>query len=130
MKALVVAMLCAVVCPVAVAKAQSISPARAVVDAVSNVAAIRVRVRNPYSRTMQMRVEAFDRRFAPIGFRADRKVVTIPAGQSAPVLVMVPFEDATSRRVRVCVSTMAVGRKRGRAGIRARACGRYWLRRL
>ncbi len=108
--------------------AQSLTPMRGEAKSFTDQFAFRVYPANPYSRRIKVEVKVYDENFAPV-----RASVTPPETYLAPednraVMVLVPFEGRTERRVRICAESIPFEDKATR--LRTQVCGRFLAQRM
>ena len=101
---------------------------RGEVKSFTDQAAFRVFPANPYPRRIKVEVKVYDETFAPIN-----AVVSPPEAMLAPednrsVLVLVPFDGKTERRIRICAESVPYEDKATR--LRTQVCGRFLAQRL
>lgn len=110
------------------ASAQAISPMRGEVKSFTDQFAIRVYPANPYARRIKVEVKVYDESFAPV-----KAAVMPPAALLAPednrsVMVVVPFEGRSERRIRICAESVPFEDKATR--LRTQVCGRFLAQRV
>lgn len=108
------------------ANAQSLSPMRGEIRSFSDRFAVRLYVGNPYDRRMQFNIGVYDRKFRPVIASVNPARVTVAGGQTSPVLVVVPFEGESERRIRICVEGVAYRGNSTR--VRTQVCGKFLAR--
>jgi hypothetical protein len=108
------------------ANAQSLSPMRGEIRSFSDRFAVRLYVGNPYDRRMQFNIGVYDRKFHPVIASVNPARVTVAGGQTSPVLVVVPFEGESERRIRICVEGVAYRGNSTR--VRTQVCGKFLAR--
>lgn len=113
--------------PVAAA-AQSMTPMRGQASSFTDEFAIRVRPYNPYRQRILVEVKVYDENFRPVKARVTPSTMMLGSDNSRPVLVVLPFEGAGSRRVRICTESVPFPNQATR--IKAQICGRFLGRRL
>ena len=107
---------------------QSMSPMRGVVTAYADVFAVRVYPSNPYGHRIRVEVRVYDQEFQPVRARVTPSSFMLGAEASRPVLVVVPFEGAASRKVRICTESVPFPDQQTQ--IRAQICGKFLARRM
>ena len=107
------------------AAAQSLSPMRGEVRSLEDAFAVKLRVRNPYERTVGVEIRAYDRRFRPIRVLASATRLPVAAGDERTVTVLVPFGKRQQRRVRICAESLPFRAKPNATRVRTRICGRF-----
>ncbi len=90
--------------------------------------AIRVFPANPYPRRIKIEVKAYDEDFAPINAVVMPQAVMLAPEDNRSVMVLVPFEGKTERRVRICAESIPFEDKSTR--LRTQVCGRFLAQRL
>ncbi|MFC6490538.1 hypothetical protein [Nitratireductor sp. GCM10026969] len=110
------------------ADAQAMTPMRGEVTSFSDEFAVRVRPYNPYQHRIQVEVRVYDQDFRPVAAKVSPRRLMLGGKASRPVLVVVGFEGAAQRRVRVCTESVPFPRQKTR--IKAQICGRFIARRL
>ena len=103
--------------------AQSVTPMRGEARSFAEDFAIRIVVGNPYQNKQMFAVRVYDDKFYPVEAQVTYSEVTIPASGSKSVVVVVPFEGMTTRRVRVCAEGMFG--KENEQRLRTQVCGKY-----
>ena len=106
---------------------QSMSPMRGVVTSFTDVFAVRVHPANPYGHRIRVEVRVYDQDFAPVAARITPSSFMLGGQASRPVLVIVPFEGATSRKVRICTESVPFPDQQTQ--IKAQICGKFLARR-
>ena len=106
---------------------QSMSPMRGVVTSFTDVFAVRVHPANPYGHRIRVEVRVYDQDFAPVAARITPSSFMLAGQASRPVLVIVPFEGATSRKVRICTESVPFPDQQTQ--IKAQICGKFLARR-
>ncbi|QPC90889.1 hypothetical protein GA829_10020 [Mesorhizobium sp. INR15] len=109
--------------PVAVS-AQSMSPMRGEVNSFTNAFAVRVFPANPYDKKIKVEVHVYDQDFQPVNARISPNVFQLAGQASRPVLVVVPFDGATDRKVRICTESIPFPNEQTQ--IRAQICGKFF----
>ena len=106
---------------------QSMSPMRGVVTSFTDVFAVRVHPANPYGHRIRVEVRVYDQDFAPVAARITPSSFMLAGQASRPVLVIVPFEGAASRKVRICTESVPFPDQQTQ--IKAQICGKFLARR-
>ncbi|MEO5758543.1 MAG: hypothetical protein ABIQ51_16965 [Mesorhizobium sp.] len=109
--------------PVAVS-AQSMSPMRGEVNSFTNAFAVRVFPANPYDLKIKVEVHVYDQDFQPVNARISPDRFQLAGQASRPVLVVVPFDGATDRKVRICTESIPFPNEQTQ--IRAQICGKFF----
>ena len=109
--------------PVA-ALAQSMSPMRGEVNSFSDAFAVRVFPANPYNQKIKIEVHVYDQDFQPVDARISPAIFQLGAQASRPVLVVVPFDGAAERKVRICTESIPFPNEQTQ--IRAQICGKFF----
>jgi len=105
------------------AAAQSMSPMRGEITSFTDAFAVRVHPANPYDHRIRVDVRVYDQEFRPVAAQVLPGSFTLGAQASRSVLVVVPFEGAASRKVRIC--TESVPFPDNQTQIRAQICGKF-----
>lgn len=95
-------------------------PLRASVTAVGRVAGLRLSAANTGSAPRRLRLEAFNADFSPAPAIAMPGTIVLAPGQRRALVISVPVEPGTDRRLRICATD----------GRHFRICGKYILRAL
>ncbi|WP_054312498.1 hypothetical protein [Mesorhizobium sp. 1M-11] len=104
--------------------AQSMSPMRGEIMSFSNVFAVRVYPANPYKQRIKISVRVYDQDFYPVeDARVSPSEFMLGGDASRPVLVVVPFNGTTERKVRIC--TESIPFPNDQTQIRAQICGKF-----
>ncbi|WP_404934836.1 hypothetical protein [Nitratireductor sp. L15S-10] len=85
--------------------------------------AVRVQPRNPYKHRIDVSIRAYDADFRPIDARISPPDFSLGAGASRSVLVVVNFNGARERRVRICTESAPFPGKG--VGMKAQICGKF-----
>ncbi|WP_336068216.1 hypothetical protein [Nitratireductor rhodophyticola] len=128
MHKLTLAALIAVCAATTPASSQSMSPMRGVVRSFTDSFAVRVQPRNPYKHRIGVTVRAYDADFRPIEASISPSDFSLGAGASRSVLVVLSFDGARERRVRICTESAPFPGKG--VGMRAQICGKFIAYRL
>jgi hypothetical protein len=108
--------------------AQAMTPMRGEVKSFTDRFAIRVFPANPYPRRIKIEVKAYDENFAPINAVVMPQAVMLAPEDNRSVMVLVPFEGKSERRVRICAESIPFEDKSTR--LRTQVCGRFLAQRL
>lgn len=109
------------------AKAQSMSPMRGEVNSFTDVFAVRVFPANPYNRKIRVEIHVYDQDFQSVDARISPNVFQLASQASRSVLVVVPFDGAAERKVRICTESIPFPNQQTQ--IRAQICGKFFGRR-
>ncbi|ESY62927.1 hypothetical protein NKI77_02225 [Mesorhizobium opportunistum] len=109
--------------PVAAA-AQSMSPMRGEVNSFTDVFAVRVFPANPYDQKIKIEVHVYDQDFQPVEAKISPSVFQLASQASRPVLVVVPFDGAPDRKVRICTESIPFPNQQTQ--IKAQICGKFF----
>jgi len=115
--------LAAALAPLAAA-AQSMTPMRGEVRSVTDAFAVRILPGNPYDQRIRVEVHVYDQDFQPIDAEISPGAFLLAGQASRPVLVAVPFDGATDRKVRIC--TQSIPFPGEQTQIRAQICGKFF----
>lgn len=107
---------------------QSMSPMRGVVTSFTDAFAVRVYPANPYGHRIRVEVRVYDQDFAPVAAQIQPPVFMLGGQASRPVLVIVSFEGAASRKVRICTESVPFPGQQTQ--IKAQICGKFLARRM
>lgn len=110
------------------ASAQALSPMRGEVKSFTDQAAFRVYPANPYARRIKVEVKVYDETFAPINAAVMPAAAMLAPEDNRSVMVLVPFEGKTERRIRICAESVPFEDKATR--LRTQVCGRFLARRM
>src|SRR4051794_24686154 len=102
---------------------QAMSPMRGEVTSFTDSFAVRVFPSNPYQQRIKVLVKVYDQDFYPVAARVSPAEFTLAGNGSRSVLVIVPFEGAAQRKVRIC--TESVPFPNLQTQIRAQICGKF-----
>lgn len=105
------------------AAAQSMSPMRGEVTSFTGAFAVRVFPANPYEHRIKVEVRVYDQDFRPISARIMPSDFMLGGQASRPVLVVVPFEGAAVRKVRICTESVPFPGEQTQ--IKAQICGKF-----
>jgi hypothetical protein len=106
------------------AKAQSMSPMRGEVNSFTDVFAVRVFPANPYDRKIRVEIHVYDQDFQPVDARISPNVFQLASQGSRSVLVVVPFDGAAERKVRICTESIPFPNQQTQ--IKAQICGKFF----
>ncbi|MCF6123952.1 hypothetical protein EN904_22095 [Mesorhizobium sp. M7A.F.Ca.CA.001.07.2.1] len=109
------------------AKAQSMSPMRGEINSFTDVFAVRIFPANPYDRKIRVEIHVYDQDFQPVDARISPNVFQLASQASRSVLVVVPFDGAAERKVRICTESIPFPNQQTQ--IRAQICGKFFGRR-
>lgn len=110
------------------AEAQSLHPMRAETKSVSDQFAIRVHPGNPYAHKIKVEVHVYDETFREIEAQVLPREAMIAPNDSRNVMVIVPFDGKTERRVRICAEAIPFTESTTR--LRTQVCGKYLAQQL
>ncbi|TPM31942.1 hypothetical protein [Mesorhizobium sp. B2-3-4] len=110
--------------PTIAAEAQSMSPMRGEVNSFTDVFAVRVFPANPYDQKIKVEIHVYDQDFQPVNARIAPGTFQLAAQASRPVLVVVPFDGAAERKVRICTESIPFPNQQTQ--IRAQICGKFF----
>lgn len=102
---------------------QSMSPMRGEVSSFADAFAVRVFPANPYNKKIRIDVRVYDQNFQPVAARIAPDSFMLGAEASRPVLVVVPFDGATERKVRICTESVPFPNEQTQ--IKAQICGKF-----
>ena len=108
----------------AAAAAQSMTPMRGEVRSFTDAFAVRVFPGNPYDKRIRVEVHVYDQDFQPVDAAVTPSVFLLAGQASRPVLVVVPFDGATDRKVRICTESIPFPGEQTQ--IRAQICGKFF----
>ena len=114
------------------AAAQAMSPMRGQVQSFTDTFALKVFPSNPYNHRIRVEVKVYDQDFNPVEAKVMPAEFTLGGRNSRPVTVMVPFDGANQRKVRVCTESVpfpGIGGKTTTT-IKAQICGKFLGERL
>ncbi|RAZ92108.1 hypothetical protein DPM33_06615 [Mesorhizobium hawassense] len=121
--AILAAGLTAALSPVA-ATSQSMTPMRGEVRSFTDAFAVRVFPGNPYNQRIRVEVHVYDQDFQPVAARITPSAFLLAGQASRPVLVVVPFDGANERKVRICTESIPFPSEQTQ--IRAQICGKFF----
>ncbi len=104
--------------------ASGLSPLAAESVSFADEAGFRLILSNPGRASRNMRLGVYDGRFSPVAAETFPSVVTLGAGETSEMTVIVPFEGAAFRELTICAERIVAGR------IERQACGRHTIRRM
>jgi len=105
------------------ASAQSMSPMRGEVASFSDRFAVRVYPANPYGHRIKVSVRVYDQDFYPVDARVTPGDFMLGPEASRSVLVIVPFDGASARKVRICTESVPFPSEQTQ--IKAQICGKF-----
>lgn len=106
------------------AAAQSMTPMRGEVRSFTDAFAVRVFPGNPYDQRIRVEVHVYDQDFQPIDAQISPSAFLLAGQASRPVLVVVPFDGANERKVRICTESIPFPGEQTQ--IRAQICGKFF----
>jgi hypothetical protein len=106
------------------AAAQSMTPMRGEVSSFTDAFAVRVFPGNPYDKRIRVEVHVYDQDFQPVDAEISPGVFLLAGQASRPVLVVVPFDGAADRKVRICTESIPFPGEQTQ--IRAQICGKFF----
>jgi len=107
-----------------VAVAQSMSPMRGEIQSFTDSFAVRVHPSNPYKHRIKIDVRVYDQNFQPVkSARVTPSQMMLASEASRPVLVVIPFDGNTERKVRVCAESIPFPGQQTQ--IKAQICGKF-----
>ncbi|SMH43152.1 hypothetical protein [Mesorhizobium australicum] len=107
--------------------AQSMSPMRGEITSFTDSFAVKVFPANPYGHRIDVSVKVYDQNFRPVDARISPGTFKLAGGASRSVLVVVPFDGSTSRKIRICTESVPFPGQQTQ--IRAQICGRFLAQR-
>lgn len=105
------------------ATAQALSPMRGVVSSFTDTFAVKVFPANPYTHRIRVEIRVYDQDFNPVKARVSPANFTLGGNTSRPVTVLIPFDGASERKVRVCAESVPFPGKT--SNIKAQICGKF-----
>lgn len=108
--------------------AQSMSPMRGTVTSFSDEFALKVYPHNVYQHRILMEVRVYDQDFRPVKATVWPQQFWLAGQDRRPVTVLVSFDGAAERRVRVCAESVPF--MESRSQIKAQICGKFLARRV
>ena len=109
--------------PAFAASAQSMSPMRGEVASFTDAFAVRVFPANPYGHRIKISIRVYDQNFNPVAARVMPDDFMLGSEASRPVLVVVPFDGAATRKVRICTESVPFPGEQTQ--IKAQICGKF-----
>jgi hypothetical protein len=106
------------------AAAQSMTPMRGEVSSFTDAFAVRVFPGNPYNKRIRVEVHVYDQDFQPVDAEISPGAFLLAGQASRPVLVVVPFDGAADRKVRICTESIPFPGEQTQ--IRAQICGKFF----
>ena len=106
------------------AAAQSMTPMRGEVRSFTDAFAVRVFPGNPYDKRIRVEVHVYDQDFQPIEAQISPSAFLLAGQASRQVLVVVPFDGASERKVRICTESIPFPGEQTQ--IRAQICGKFF----
>ncbi|MEJ6785728.1 hypothetical protein [Aminobacter sp. Piv2-1] len=106
-----------------VAQGQSMSPMRGEVSSFTDAFAVRVYPSNPYGHKIRIDVRVYDQDFQPVKAEVAPNSFMLGSEASRPVLVVIPFDGASERKVRICTESVPFPGEQTQ--IRAQICGKF-----
>lgn len=85
--------------------------------------AIRIVVGNPYKDMQYFNVRVYDEKFYPVAAQVSQPVAKLGPNGTRSVLVVVPFNGAPTRRVRICAEGL-FGIENS-SQLRTQVCGKF-----
>lgn len=85
--------------------------------------AVRIVVGNPYKVKQRFEVRVYDEKFYPVAAQVSPPVAKLGPNGTRSVLVVVPFEGAVKRRVRICAEGL-FGTE-ATSQLRTQVCGKF-----
>lgn len=114
----------AIVLPPIAATGQSMTPMRGEVRSFTDAFAVRVFPGNPYDQRIRVEIHVYDQDFQPVDAKITPSNFVLAGQASRPVLVVVPFDGATERKVRICTESIPFPSEQTQ--IRAQICGKFF----
>jgi hypothetical protein len=106
------------------AAAQSMTPMRGEVSSFTDAFAVRIFPGNPYDKRIRVEVHVYDQDFQPVDAEISPAAFLLAGQASRPVLVVVPFDGAADRKVRICTESIPFPGEQTQ--IRAQICGKFF----
>jgi hypothetical protein len=106
------------------ATAQSMTPMRGEVRSFTDAFAVKVFPGNPYDQRIRVEVHVYDQDFQPVDARISPSVFLLAGQATRSVLVVVPFDGANDRKVRICTESIPFPGEQTQ--IRAQICGKFF----
>lgn len=104
--------------------AQSMTPMRGEVSSFTDAFAVRIFPGNPYDKRIRVEVHVYDQDFQPVDAEISPAAFLLAGQASRPVLVVVPFDGAADRKVRICTESIPFPGEQTQ--IRAQICGKFF----
>ena len=104
--------------------ATGLSPLAAETVSFTDAAGFRLIMSNPSGASHDMRLGVYDSQFRRIDAETFPQNLTLAAGASSQITVIVPFEGAEIRDLTICAERIIAGR------FERQSCGRYTMRRF
>lgn len=105
------------------ADAQALSPMRGTVKSFTDAFAVRVFPANPYGHRIRIEVKVYDQDFHLVNARVSPPEFTLGGNTSRPVNVLIPFDGASERKIRVCAEAVPFPGKT--SNIKVQICGKF-----
>lgn len=99
------------------------SPMRGEVTSFTDAFAVRVFPANPYNTKIRVDVRVYDQNFQPVKADVAPNSFMLGAEASRPVLVVIPFDGASERKVRICTESVPFPNEQTQ--IKAQICGKF-----
>lgn len=99
------------------------SPMRGEIKSFTNDFAVRVFPSNPYNHRIKVQVKVYDQNFEPIEARVAPAEFMLGSDAKRPVLVVIPFDGKSERKVRVCTESIPFPNQTSL--IKAQICGKF-----
>lgn len=100
------------------------TPMRGEVRSFTDAFAVRVFPGNPYDKRIRVEVHVYDQDFQPIEAQISPSAFLLAGQASRQVLVVVPFDGASERKVRICTESIPFPGEQTQ--IRAQICGKFF----
>ncbi len=103
------------------------SPMRGEVQSFADSFALKVYPANPYAHRIRIEVKVYDQDFRPVKAYVSPAEFTLAGNFARPVNVIVPFEGAKQRKVRVCTESVPFPNQTTATTttIKAQVCGKF-----
>ena len=105
------------------AEAQTMSPMRGNVSSFSDSFAVRVYPANPYTHRIKIEIKVYDQDFRQVDAGVTPSSFMLGSEASRGVLVVVPFDGANERKVRICTESIPFPNEQTQ--IKAQICGKF-----
>ena len=102
---------------------QSMTPMRGEVSSFADAFAVRVFPANPYRHHIRIEIRVYDQDFRPVRANISPNDFLLGSEASRPVLVVVPFDGAAVRKVRICTESVPFPSEQTQ--IKAQICGKF-----